>query len=262
MTDPEEGCHSVVVRVRSVLPCALSGGLFVAFAAFAAVSCGGQTTHGGGGGADASSDGTTLHEAAPGDDGGTTGVDAQAGEAGCGFLCDSGVPATSCPPAPPTPGTACVAPQTCEYGTSWFLECNVVLRCFTNTGTGNGTWTAEYDGGGCSWLDAGTCPATWDEARAVDASPGTCPFASCVYPEGFCGCGVACGGGGGAPAPHDIAGIFVCIPTQPGCPEPRPHSGTPCDGGTACNYGFACGCGQMQQCDNGAWIAEPGPACP
>jgi hypothetical protein len=101
---------------------------------------------------------------------------------------------------------------------------------------------------------------------AVDAAFGTCPFVNCVYPEGFCGCGVGCGGGGGAPrapAPVDVPGIFVCIPAAPGCPEPRPLSGTPCgDAATGCGYGFACGCGQVQQCLGGVWEAYPSPPCP
>jgi hypothetical protein len=131
-------------------------------------------------------------------------------------------------------------------------------------------WTVETDGGNCGWLDSGgACPATWAEANAVDAAPGMCPFVDCVYPEGFCGCGVNCGGGGApraprAPAPVDVPGFFTCIPTMPGCPEPRPLSGTPCDvdASNGCGYGFACGCGQNEQCMGGVWQAYQSPPCP
>ncbi|HEY6460530.1 MAG TPA: hypothetical protein VIY73_10285, partial [Polyangiaceae bacterium] len=148
---------------------------------------------------------------------------------------------------------------------SWFLACNAVFRCQSSSGTflGPGTWVEESDGGACPWLDAGAgCPATWAEAQAADAGLGECPFTSCIYPEGFCGCGVMCGGGGGIPRPHDTMGIYACIPSSPGCPEPRPLSGTSCVGTASCNYGFNCGCGQMQECENGFWSAQQGPVCP
>lgn len=227
------------------------------------LGCGGQTSHGGP--ADAGADRTGAVDSAAVDAPALDGSVADAADAsmGCGFSCDAGAP-TACPATPPQAGTPCNAPQICEYGTSWFLTCNLVLRCQSTTGTGPGTWLEESDGGGCPWLDAGgPCPATYAQAEAVDAAPGSCPFVSCVYPEGFCGCGVMCGGGGGVPRPHDVTGFFACIPSAPGCPEPRPLSGTACDAGLSCNYGFACGCGQIQQCTSaGSWSAEPGPACP
>jgi hypothetical protein len=231
------------------------------------LGCGGQTAHGGP--ADASADATAGSDASTGRDAGadvvsTDVLSIDAGDSStCGSSCDAGPPATACPAAPPAAGGPCVAPLTCEYGGSWFLECNVVFRCQPSGGGAPGRWLEEYDGGACTWLDAGgQCPATWDEARAVDAGPGSCPFVSCVYPEGFCGCGVMCGGGGGVPRPRDVTGTFACIPTQPGCPEPRPLSGGACVGSASCNYGFACGCGQIEQCTGGQWLAEPGPPCP
>jgi hypothetical protein len=151
----------------------------------------------------------------------------------------------------------------CEYGSSWWLECNVVLRCEETGGPGKSQWVEQFDGGACPWLDAGgPCPATWDEATAVDAQPLTCPFVTCVYPQGFCGCGINCGGGGGFPRQLDVTGHFTCLPAAPGCPEPRPLSGSPCDSGAYCGYDFACGCGQMQGCVDGTWQTSTAPPCP
>jgi hypothetical protein len=254
-----------VVRARSiVVACVAVGGFAVAACCAAVTGCGGATASPGGsdaaaGVSDGAADRTTDLDAPGGDDVGY-GLDA-----GCGFSCpsdagDAGVP--PCPATPPGAGTPCSQQQVCEYGSSWWLECNTVLRCAPAGGTEH-AWTVDSDGGQCPWLDAGAaCPATWAEATGADAGMGKCPFVTCVYPEGFCGCGVACGGGGGFPHPEDVTGIFTCIPTQPGCPEPRPLSGTACDSGVFCSYGFACGCGQEQQCDDGTWQAMREPPCP
>jgi hypothetical protein len=182
---------------------------------------------------------------------------------GCGLTCDGGdasTPLTACPGTPPLPESACTPEgEVCEYGSSWWLECNHVLRCQL------GQWRVTYDGTApeCSSFDAGgPCPATWDEAMAVDAATLSCPFVTCVYPQGFCGCGIGCGGGGGVTRPQ-IQGVFTCIPASATCPEPRPLSGTSCaTEGTYCSYGFACGCGQDLQCSDGIWQANASPPCP
>jgi hypothetical protein len=235
-----------------------------------AAGCGGSTAsqHT----ADAGADSTTAFDAWAGPDASPppdAGADAEsdADATGCGFGCPPGeAGAVPCPATPPTSGSPCTAQdQVCEYGSSWWLKCNLALECLpADAGL---AWSLLFDGGGCDWLDSGSaCPPTWQAANAVDAAPGMCPFVSCVYPEGFCGCGIGCGGGGGAPrppAPLDVAGFFVCIPASPGCPEPRRLSGTPCDeAGVACSYGFACGCGQDQQCTGGVWEAYPAAPCP
>jgi hypothetical protein len=221
---------------------------------------------------DAGADGSTSFDAWAGPDASPpsdAGPDAQpdADATGCGFGCPPDAAAwVPCPATPPAGGSPCTAQnQVCEYGSSWWLECNLAVQC--RSADVGWAWTVEFDGGGCGWLDSGAaCPPTWAEAMAVDAGFGMCPFVNCVYPEGFCGCGVGCGGGGGAPrapAPVDVPGFFVCIPAMPGCPEPRPLSGTRCDdAATGCSYGFACGCGQEQQCTGGAWQAFPSPPCP
>ena len=229
----------------------------------ASFGCGGVTAVGAA--SDASADRTTASDGSSAVDA-VTGFDAGADTSvGCGFSCDDAGDAAlpPCPATPPAPQSPCTASQVCEYGSSWWLNCNVVLRC-VDTGSGARAWNVEFDGGQCPWLDAGgPCPATWDEAKSVDAGSFSCPFVSCVYPEGFCGCGIGCGGGGGLPRPADVAGIFTCIAAQPGCPEPRPLSGTPCaDSGAYCSYGFACGCGEIQQCVEGMWQSSPQPPCP
>lgn len=205
-----------------------------------------------------SGDGDAFDGTSGSSDGGASADGGPDTGAGCVIACDAGVTRVPCPAAPPAPGSACAAGQVCEYGSSWWLECNVVMRCE------GASWQLEFDGGACPWLDAGgPCPATWAEAMSVDASPASCPFVTCVYPEGFCGCGIGCGGGGGAPAPRDVQGFFTCLPTVPGCPEPRPRSGTACeDASTYCSYGFACGCGQDLQCSGGTWSATPAAPCP
>jgi hypothetical protein len=262
-------------RVHRTLLASLFGSAVGACAVLApAAGCGGSTAsqHA----ADAGADATTAFDAWAGPDaspasdaGADASADAEsdADATGCGFGCppgDAALPA--CPATPPARGTACSAPdQVCEYGSSWWLTCNFVVQC--RAASAGYAWYVQSDGTSCTWLDSGgACPPTWAAASAADAAPGQCPFVSCVYPEGFCGCGIGCGGGGAAPrppAPLDVAGFFVCIPTQPGCPEPRPLSGTPCDeAGAACSYGFACGCGQDQQCMGGLWQAFQAPPCP
>jgi hypothetical protein len=271
VTDPSRRGHPGRVDTRIVtsglILAITSGGVAFAFAA-----CGGQTATNGtpdasspaasrdAGGIDGTSGGGDT--GAPAD----TGLDAVPA---CGFACDGGADTTapsSCPATPPAPGSMCTGTAVCEYGTNWWLDCNVVLRCaLSGQPDGSSVWTLEHDGGECSWLDAGgPCPSTWAEANAVDAQSGSCPFVSCVYPEGFCGCGIGCGGGGGAPRKFDVNGIFVCIPEMPGCPEPRPVSGSPCDDDASayCGYDFACGCGQVQSCVDGIWQAFPSPPCP
>jgi hypothetical protein len=238
-----------------------------------AAGCGGSTASQHAADAGAGADATAELDAWAGPDGlpaADAGADTASGAdgTGCGFGCppSDASAAAPCPSTPPVGGSPCTTQsQVCEYGSSWWLECNLSVRCAL--GSAGWVWSVESDGGGCGWLDSGgACPPTWAEAMAVEAGPGMCPFVNCVYPEGFCGCGVNCGGGGGAPrapAPVNVPGYFVCIPAMPGCPEPRPLSGTRCDdAAAACSYGFACGCGQEQYCMGGAWQTYPSPPCP
>jgi hypothetical protein len=229
-----------------------------------ACGCGGVTKAGAT--SDASTDGTAAFDGSGVMDGSSIADAGADTNLGCGFSCqDAGSdgPRPPCPAQPPAASSPCSGPQVCEYGSSWWLSCNVTVQCLA-TSAGTWAWSVEFDGGQCTEaVDAGgPCPATYAEASSVDASPPTCPFVTCVYPEGFCGCGILCGGGGGLPKPLDVSGLFACIPARPGCPEPRPLSGTPCDSGASCDYGFGCGCGQGLQCVGGMWEAYREPPCP
>ncbi|HEY8038404.1 MAG TPA: hypothetical protein VIF15_01365 [Polyangiaceae bacterium] len=224
-----------------------------ACAALAALAqCGGATEAAGT--ADGAVDATAS-------DGGT-GADDTGDEAslGCGFSCDAGderVPFVVCAPTVPADGSACAVPgEVCEYGTSWWLECNVVVRC-----TG-GAWQPLYGGMQCPWLEGGgACPATWAEASAIEAGT-ACAAADCQYPQGYCECGGACGGGG-APRPPLYGLAWTCAEASAECPSPRPRSGTPCGASDAsCNYGWSCGCGQSMQCVDGIWQGMASPPCP
>jgi hypothetical protein len=251
-----------LMYVRSVV---VLGSLVCAAVLASTGACGGVTaqTEDGGASADATSG---FDAAADGFDAGGFGCvgDCDAGGFGCVGDCDAGTrPYAVCPPSPPTPGSPCNVPgyETCEYGSSWFLACNLVMTC------AQGQWQVQNQFVACAEPDAGPpCPATWAEAQAVVADAGltNCQFVSCVYAEGWCGCGIGCGGSGGAPAPHDrLSGFFTCIPSQPWCAGPRPLGGTACeiDGGY-CSYGFACGCGQDLHCAGGVWQVNQSPACP
>ena len=162
-----------------------------------------------------------------------------------------------CPPTPAAVGSACAAPEElCEYGGSWWLGCNRVLRC------SQGFWQPYY-GTGCVPADAGgACPATWDQAvTAADASAGACPAADCQYPEGACECLAGCGGRG--QRRFGIGGVWYCEPATAQCPTPRPDLGTPCsEAGASCSYGLPCGCGEQLSCVHGVWQGYGFPPCP
>ena len=225
----------------------------------ALAGCGGITSSGGGT-ADASVD-RTLASSDTG-----PGVDTAAGDEGADTSCldcDAGdvrVPYSACPSDPPTLGDPCSADgETCEYGPTWWLVCNTVLRCT------HGTWQKDPISGPapCDELDAGgPCPATWAEANATDAGPGLCPAADCQYPEGYCECLSHCGGGGMIHA--SIPGSWRCQAATPTCPSPRPLLGTSCDEPDSgfCNYSWPCGCGQSLECRGSVWEGYPSPPCP
>jgi hypothetical protein len=214
--------------------------------------CGGTTASTGG--EDGGTDATAASDGS-GDDAGD-----EDGSLGCGFSCDAGdehVPFVLCPPSVPADGSACGVPdEVCEYGKSWWLQCNVVVRCY------GGTWHPLYDGTQCPWLEAGgACPATWAQASAIEAGA-TCVAADCQYPQGYCECGGACGGGG-APKPPLYGLAWTCADASAACPSPRPLAGTACGASDAsCNYGWSCGCGEWMQCTDGVWQGFASPPCP
>lgn len=226
------------------------------------VACGGATASRST--EDASADAPTVLP-----DGTAGGADADAGGANddatsCSFCLDAAtdVHLSLCPSSPPAAGSACTLPdgEECEYGPSWWLGCNLVLRCQA------GTWQV-YGGGTCIEPDAGgggTCPSSWIEASALDdggGGVGPCPASDCQYPEGYCECLSGCGGGG-APHPMVLMGRWYCAAATTACPSPRPDLGTPCSTDAGCQYGQPCGCGQELQCVDGVWQGYPIPPCP
>jgi hypothetical protein len=239
------------MRLTPALP-TLSA-LFAALGLVAVAHCGGSTAAPREGQADATS---LAPDAMP-----EAGEDAQDGGTSCGFSCDAGDAAAlvACPSSAPALGSACSLPEAeeCEYGGSWWLGCNLVLRCT------QGAWKAAPAEQQCVQQDAGgSCPATWAEASAVDAGIGMCPAPGCQYPEGYCECLVGCGGGGAIREPQ-LAGHWYCAPSTPRCPSPRPDLGTSCgDSDASCQYGTACGCGEQLFCTGGVWQGFSLPPCP
>jgi hypothetical protein len=229
-----------------------------------AIGCGGSTATHPSGPADASSPGPDSSLGPP-DAAEDVTVLEDASSCGPGFGCgsDAGIdagPFVACPTAAPTVGSACDLPagEECEYGSHWWLGCDVLVRCE------QGAWQLAPQPQPCIGEDdGGGCPSTWDEASSLDASTGTCPAATCGYPEGTCTCMHSCGGGGQEPKPLDVMGSWFCQAATAQCPSPRPDLGTPCasDGGY-CQYGAACDCGQMLACTGGVWQGYPTPPCP
>jgi hypothetical protein len=179
---------------------------------------------------------------------------------GCGLSCDAGedVAFGACPASAPPIGSACTLPEPeqCEYGGSWWLGCNAILRCT------QGAWQKAPPGQACTQQDAGgACPATFAEASGTDAGLGMCPAPGCQYPDGYCECLVGCGGGGAIREPR-IAGHWYCAAATPQCPTPRPDLGTSCDSDASCQYGTACGCGEELFCTGGVWQGYSLPPCP
>ncbi len=182
------------------------------------------------------------------------------------FACDAGAPVhhVVCPATPPSAGTSCSAVgEDCEYGSSWWLWCNLVVQCTADAG-----WqpVSEHIGGGCAEPDAGdaggTCPSTWAEATTMDAGSAMCPAVNCNYPEGSCACILGCGCAGQRQE-MDLHGAWFCTPTPPGCPSPRPDLGTACtNAGPGCTYGRTCGCGIGVSCVDGVWQGELTTCCP
>jgi len=188
------------------------------------------------------------------------GIVGQDGSSQRDFGCEAGpgVAYVVCPPTPPAFGTACPAlGEDCEYGSSWWLGCNLVVRC---TASGWAQAPAELQQG-CHLRDAGgSCPATWVEASAIDASLATCPAAECQYPEGYCVCMFLCGSVG--QWRPEIRGSWYCAPATSECPSPRPDLGTGCTKTAACTYGEQCGCGEDLQCVGDVWQGGATSACP
>jgi hypothetical protein len=235
--------------------------LFTMFAGAALVACGGLVRSTTTDSVDGSVDSTrpTLD----------AGVDVDASRAdteASSTTCDAADAPTifpGCPADAPSIGDPCTTEDlVCEYGPSWWVACNALLKCKA------GSWqkdpfsaAAPCDDGQPD--DGGPCPATWAEASVIEAGL-FCPAADCQYPEGYCECVSHCGGGGGRKKPEMLMGDWRCQPATPECPSPRPLLGTACDEHDAgtCMYSWPCGCGQNQSCQDGVWQGYPSPPCP
>jgi hypothetical protein len=222
-------------------------------------ACGGlaATTSGA---SDASVDRTTR----PSSDGGAADASLVDGEASVApsDAEDAPVIFPGCPTDAPSIGDPCTTEdEVCEYGPSWWVTCNTLVKCKTGTWQKDPFFTvAPCEDGEPD--DGGPCPATWDEARAIEAGI-LCPAADCQYPEGYCECLSHCSSGGGR-RPDGLMGSWRCQPATPQCPAPRPLLGTVCDEHDAgtCNYAWECGCGQEETCRDGVWQGYPSPPCP
>jgi hypothetical protein len=163
-----------------------------------------------------------------------------------------------CPVSPPAVGSSCFVPdQECEYGPSFFLDCNELLRCT------QGSWTLQHGALPCSALDAGLqCPATFAEASTEDAGIWPGNDQACQYPDGYCECPGFCGGG---QVRHPEAPFGCnCVAATSSCPSPRPLIGTACedDSGTRCTYGGVCCSGETLTCVQGVWTGFGNSPCP
>lgn len=160
-------------------------------------------------------------------------------------------PTGPCPAGAPSPGAACAREGLeCEYGTSQYPACDLVVQC------SGGAWQAESFGGDCpSGANPPGCPATMGDVpvdAACDPNIGTCHYAL-----GQCYCGAVFGppepppgtDGGGPTA------TWSCDDPGPDCPQPRPRLGAACtQEGQSCMY-FTCDFGE--QCTGGIWQGEP-----
>jgi hypothetical protein len=156
------------------------------------------------------------------------------------------VPPDACPTSLPRAGARCALSlySACEYGSDPEPECDWFAGCV------DGGWTLSGpEDAGCETTNSPSCPATLSEitpegACAVDAS--ALAGVECYYPEARCWCSQ-----GTFPA------TWQCDLTMtPGCPEPRPRIGTPCDASDAallCRYPLCL----AQVCRSGSWENYP-----
>lgn len=186
--------------------------------------------------------------AAPIGDGGTT-ADGNVNDTGAQ---DSGT-SSKCPATVPPDQSPCALPEgfRCEYGTSANTFCNQLATCT------QGRWDIPPTGGDpqlCSGKNPPACAPTFASVPVGKSCTKDYPT-SCEYPEGSCACAVNMNG----PYPVDPAAVakwFCAVPTEKGCPMPRPKIGSDCNvaPSVTCDYG-ACILpgGAMLQCQGGSW---------
>ena len=233
----------VLLSLVGAAPLACGGGL--ASDLFEGAGDGGPTDGGGG-------DGSTLDGSAP-DGAGSDGGGSNDGGRGA-----------ACPASLPSQGTPCPrAGLACEYGgTGDHLLCSTFATCQSlGSSTSQVAWSIRAPDARCSSSQASNsslCPLTFGGLATGSA----CPLnldATCVYPQGECGC-VPCESGSG---PGKTSTEWACEawPVPQGCPEPRPRIGTACaTDGQTCFYGSPCGVTSSLPaigCRDGAWGYTP-----
>jgi len=159
------------------------------------------------------------------------------------FPNDAAPPPPTCPQSAPTAGTSCTGVGLCEYGSSFWPECDVLRQC------DGATWSVVDKSSECPMpMDAGACPVT-------DAGlSGTCSnLGWCEYPTQECFCVTTCGG---PPMPTGNDSWACVSQSQGDCPWPRPRFGAPCaTEGKSCAYTICCG-GAAMLCTNGQWTGK------
>jgi hypothetical protein len=158
----------------------------------------------------------------------------------------TGALSNACPTSRPAAGAPCAlaAFTDCEFGSDPELHCDTLMGC------ADGGWvvTSSPEDAGCATNNSALCPATFSAITqeglcTVDA--GGLAGVECYYPEARCACTLST-----APA------TWLCDTAEtPGCPDPRPRIGSPCEASDAaplCDYG---GC-WPQTCQLGRWKLE------
>jgi hypothetical protein len=158
-----------------------------------------------------------------------------------------------CPAAPPAAGTGCPVTQTplaCEYGASFYPECDRLLDCDTSAQS----WKLRFDGMTCPFgAPSPTCPTSF----GVISPGGSCTLdqSNCDYPEAHCECITGCGGPPPPPDSGTPSAHWVCDAPGAGCPTSRPRFGVPCNVTTpagGCVYQICCERAAMS-CQGGFW---------
>jgi hypothetical protein len=192
-----------------------------------------------------------------GGSGGAVDAGGGGGSEDAGNPVDANVPvdanAPTCPANAPMIGKPCTqSGLTCDYD----HNCTIAY-------CSDASWTIEYtcqDGKDSGSNDSGSnagCPSSYQSiAQGQACSPAN---VVCQYPQGECDCTIPTGG----PARQNPTNEWICEDPAPGCPTPRPLTGSMCTTpGQFCDYG-ACSLpdGIALTCKNSAWVTTQVP-CP
>jgi hypothetical protein len=130
-------------------------------------------------------DGASSSEAGGGS-GTTSGTGSSNGGGASSGPIEAGVSGVTCPATLPEAGTPCAVPWACEYGSD--PNCTSIAWCGRTEPQGTYTyWSISPPGSLCSGNPA-ACLSAFDPDAGGPCAAGTW----CLFPEGFCGCGVKC----------------------------------------------------------------------